>query len=450
MNNQTVQQSQSVDLLVVNCKQLLTVAGASKKPKTGKEMDDLGIIEDGAVAISKGIIVDVGKTDYIRNKYTANGPAVIDATGKVVLPGFVDSHTHAVFGGSRVKEFVQRLHEQTYLEIMKEGGGILSTVKATRNSSLEELVNNTIVHLDNMLIHGTTTVEIKSGYGLDFENELKILRAINALKKEHPIGIVPTFLGAHVVPKEFQHTPRKYVGEVIGMLSRLGGYAKYCDVFCDKKAFSVAQSRKILLHASTVGYKIKIHAAEFKDTGGAELAAELHATSADHLDNVTDAGLNALIKGNVIGVLLPGVPFFLMTNKYASATKMINEGLAVALATDFNPGSCPTENMALILTLACLKMRMTPEQTINAATINGAHALGMADSVGSIEIGKKADIVIFDVDDYNCLPYHFGVNHVNTVIKNGKLVVQDRMWVKKDVETPESKLNNRAQAEREN
>ena len=442
MNNQTVQQGKSANLLIVNCKQLLTIAGASKKPKTGKEMDDLGIIEGGAVAISNDIIVDVGKTDYIRKKYDRNGITEIDATGKIAAPGFVDSHTHAVFGGSRVKEFVQRLHEKTYLEIMKEGGGILSTVEATRNSSLDELVNKTRNNLDNMLIHGTTTVEIKSGYGLDFENELKILRAINTLKKEHPIEIVPTFLVAHVEPKEFQHNPGKYAEQVIGMLSRFRGYAKYCDVFCDKRAFSVAQSRKILLHASTIGYKIKIHAAEFKGTSGAELAAELHATSADHLDYVTDAGLKALIKGNVIGVLLPGVPFFLMTDKYAPATKMIDEGLAVAIATDFNPGSCPTENMALILTLACLKMKMTPAQAINAATINGAHALEMADSIGSIEIGKKADIVIFDVDDYNCLPYHFGINHVNTVIKNGKLVVQDRMWVKKEVEIPEAKVNN--------
>jgi imidazolonepropionase len=442
MKNQTVKQDVSVDFLVVNCKQLLTVAGASKKPKIGKEMNDLGVIEDGAVAISKGIIVDVGKTDDIRKKYAANGAAEVDANGKVVAPGFVDSHTHAVFGGSRVKEFVQRLQEKTYLEIMKDGGGILSTVEATRNLSLEELVNDTRVRLDNMLTYGTTTVEIKSGYGLYFEDELKILRAINTLRKEHAIDIVSTFMGAHIVPKEFQRTPRKYVEEVIGMLSKLRGYARYCDVFCDRKAFSVAQSRRILLHARTIGYKIKIHVAEFKDTGGAELAAELHAATADHLDNVSAAGLEALIKGNVIGVLLPGVPFFLMTNKYAPATRMIDEGLAVALATDFNPGSCPTENMAFILTLACLKMRMTPEQAINAATINGAHALGMAESVGSIEIGKKADIVIFDLDDYNYLPYHFGINHVNTVIKDGKPVVQDRMWVRKDVEIPELKLNN--------
>ncbi|MBI4007387.1 MAG: amidohydrolase family protein, partial [Planctomycetes bacterium] len=233
MNNQTVHKRESVNLLIVNCKQLLTIAGASKKPKTGKEMGDLGIVEGGAVAIAKDIIVDAGKTDYIRKKYAASGITEIDATGKVVIPGFVDSHTHAVFGGSRVKEFVRRLHEKTYLEIMKEGGGILSTVEATRNASLDELVNNARGHLDNMLIHGTTTVEIKSGYGLDFENELKILRAIGTLRKEHPIEIVPTFLGAHVVSKEFQHNPGKYVEQVIGMLSRLRGYAKYCDVFCD-------------------------------------------------------------------------------------------------------------------------------------------------------------------------------------------------------------------------
>ena len=330
----------------------------------------------------------------------------------------------------------------SYQEIAKRGGGILNSAKKLQNTSEEELIESALKRLNEIMMQGTGAVEIKSGYGLDFENQLKILRAINTLKKEHPIGIVPTFLGAHVAPKEFQHKPGKYVEQVIGMLSRFRGYAKYCDVFCDKRAFSVAQSRKILLHASTIGYKIKIHAAEFKGTSGAELAAELHATSADHLDYITDAGLKALIKGNVIGVLLPGVPFFLMTDKYAPATKMIDEGLAVAIATDFNPGSCPTENMALILTLACLKMKMTPAQAINAATINGAHALEMADSIGSIEIGKKADIVIFDVDDYNCLPYHFGINHVNTVIKNGKLVVQDRMWVKKEVEIPEAKVNN--------
>ena len=396
--------------------------GASGKPKTGSEMDDLGVIRDGAIAICDGRILDVGESKVLSDRYKSiSGCEVMDATGNVVAPGFVDCHTHAVFGGSREGEFVEKLKGASYLDILKKGGGILSTVEETRKLSVDELVGISRKYLDNMLSHGTTTVEIKSGYGLDLDNELKMLKAISTLNENYPIDIVPTFLGAHAFPLEYRKNPDRYVGLVIDMLSEVKHYARYCDVFCDTGVFTVEQSRRILTKAMENGLGLKMHVNELENIGGAGLGAELKIASADHLDLTTDKEIEQLAENGVMGVLLPGVNFYLMNSNYAPFRKMLEKGLPIALATDFNPGTCPTENMQIIITIACLKMKMTPEQALNAATINAAHAIGKANEVGSLEIGKLADIIMFDIPGYNYVPYHFGVNNVSKVIKKGKL-----------------------------
>ena len=417
------------DLLIQNCGQLLTVAGASRRPKILKGMDDLGIVLDGAVAIKDGNIIDVGTTKQLGKKYNKKGLQVVDALGKVVLPGFVDCHTHTVFGGDRTGEFAQRMQGVSYLEILKTGSGILSTVQNTRDLTLEKLVEVSKKRLDTMLLHGTTTVEIKSGYGLDRKSELKILNAIQRLQKAHSMDIVPTFLGAHTIPSEYQSDPDAYVDFVCNMLPEVKAYATFCDVFCDGGGFTIEQTKKILSAANNLGFRLKIHINEFKDIGGVPLAIRLCATSVDHLDNIKHRDIVKLKKCGIICVLLPGVPFFLMKENYAPGRKMVEEGLPIALATDFNPGTCPCGNIQMIITLACLKLGMTPAQAINAVTINAAHALGMADRIGSIEVGKQADIIILDIQDYNQLPYYFGTNHVKKVFKKGRLIVEDKQLV---------------------
>lgn len=414
------------DLFVENIGQLVTVAGASRRPKILHGMNELGIIEDGAVAIRDGYFIDIGTTRILKKKYQRGDAKVIDAAGMVVLPGFVDCHTHAIFGGDRAGEFVRRIQGEAYLEILKKGGGILSTVRNTRKLNVRNLTELSRKHLDTMLLHGTTTVEIKSGYGLDMKNELKILKAIHHLQKTHPMDIVATFLGAHVIPPEYKNDPDTYVNLLCTMLPKVKPYATFCDVFCDEGAFSVEQSERILRTAKALGFMVKIHTSEFKDTGGVSLAIRLGTVSADHLDIIKQHDIVSLGQGNIICVLLPGVPFFLMKDTYAPARKMIENGVPVAIATDFNPGTCPSENMQIIITLACLKMGMTPAQAINAATINAAHAIGKAHRLGSIEVGKQADMVILDIRDYNQLPYYFGTNHVKTTIKKGRVVAENR------------------------
>lgn len=414
------------DLFVQNIGQLVTVAGASQRPKTFHGMNELGIIEDGAVVIRDGNFIDIGTTRRLKKKYHSKDTKIIDAAGKVVLPGFVDCHTHAIFGGDRTGEFIQRIQGKTYLEILKKGGGILSTVENTRKLTIRDLAELSRKHLDTMLLYGTTTVEIKSGYGLDMKNELKILKTIHHLQKAHPMDIVATFLGAHVIPPGYKNAPKTYVNLVCNMLPKVKPYATFCDVFCDEGAFSTGQSERILKTAKALGFRVKIHTNEFKDIGGVSLAIQLNAISADHLDNIKQRDIVRLKKSNIICVLLPGVPFFLMKDTYAPARKMIEMEVPVALATDFNPGTCPTENMQMIITLACIKMGMTPAQAINAATINAAHAIGMAHRFGSIEVGKQADMIILDIQDYNQLPYYFGMNHVKTTIKNGRVVVENK------------------------
>ncbi len=427
------------DIVLVNASEVLTLGGDSGAPgagtpRSGPQLDELGVIHNGSLAIKDGCLVDIGPSKEVDKRYVTDALERIDVSGKVVMPGFVDPHTHAVFGGSRVEEFELRLKGKSYLDILKEGGGILDTVRATRRLSIEDLMSASEQHLDNMLLHGTTTVEVKSGYGLSLDEELKILEAIRRLDERHPLDIVPTFLGAHAVPEEFigKHDGHaQYVEEVLAMLPvvKERGRARFCDVFCDEGAFSLEDSKKILGEAKSLGFDIKLHACEFKDLGGAFLAVKLGAVSVDHLDHVSKDGIKALAEGKVMGVLLPGVPFFLGQKNVVQAGRMVEMGLPIALGTDFNPGSCPTISMQMIISLACMEMGLTPAQAICAATINAAHALGLGWETGSLELGKRADVIVLDIPSYKHLPYQFGINHVDIVIKAGKIVVEDKRIV---------------------
>ncbi len=386
-------------------------------------MDDLGIIPNGSMAVSKDKIIACGSYDEVLEEVLKTPHTVeIDASNKVVMPGFIDSHTHLVFAGSRENEFEQRIKGAGYLDILKSGGGIFNTVRATRAASKEELIKKSLKHLDTMLKFGTTTIEAKSGYGLTIGDESKQLQVMNELNKIHPIDIIPTFL-VHTTPPEF-NSREDYIDFVINdMLPKMRGKAEYCDIFCEHDVFNLDQSLKVLTAAKKLGFKLKIHADQLTDTGCAQLATRLHATSAGHLDHISREGIDAMANSGTIAVLLPGASFFLGSDIYAPASEMISKDVAVALGTDFNPGSCPTESMQIILTLACIKMKMSPAQAINAATINAAHAINRADIIGSLEVGKRADIIILDVPNHKCIPYHFGVNLVYHVVKKGKIVV---------------------------
>ena len=416
---------EQVDLIIEKANQLVTLRGGSEKPLTKENMRQLGIIENGAVAVKNGKIIDVGKTEKINSKYKSEN--VINAYGKLVAPGFVDAHTHLVFAGSREDEFEMKLEGISYMEILQKGGGILRTVTETRKASLEQLIELGKERLDTMLIHGTTTVEAKSGYGLSTKDEIKCLEAIEKLNKQHPIDVIPTFLGAHAVPNEYRDRPDDYVDLVVEeMIPAVAErkLAEFCDVFCEKGVFNVEQSKRILLAGKEYGLLPKIHADEMSWLGGAELAAEVEAVSAEHLLFASENGIKALAEKGVVAVLLPAASFSLMLGKYANARKMITEGVAVALGTDLNP-ICWVENMQLVIALACRMMKLTPAEALSAATINAAHSLRKAHMIGSLEVGKKADIVIFKVPNYRFLGYRFGVNLVDKVIKNGRLVVDD-------------------------
>jgi imidazolonepropionase len=410
------------DILIKNASELVTARGARTGPKTKEDMADLGIIRNGALAIVGNEIVAVGETGEMLAT-VERAATVIDATDRIVLPGFVDCHTHLVFGGSREDEFVQKIEGRSYLQIMHSDGGILSTVEKTRQAlaSPRALMNRARAFLGKMLAYGTTTAEIKTGYGLSAESEVGLLKIIAGLKKSQPVDIVPTFLGAHTFPREYENRKADYIQLVLGMLERVRteGLAEYCDAFVETGAFSPSEARTILEQAKKQGLKLKLHAGEFDDIGGAELGAELGATSIDHLDYISEEGMELMAEKKTIGVLLPGVPFHLMTNRYAPARKLIQTGVPIALATDFNPGSCPTLSMQMIIALACRQLKMTPAEAINAATINAAYALDRGDKVGSIEVGKRADIIVLDIPRHQQLPYWFGVNLVARVVKNG-------------------------------
>jgi imidazolonepropionase len=413
------------DVLIKDASELVTVRGARGGPKTKQGMQDLGIIRNGAVAIEGAEIVAVGDTDEVLATIK-QARTVIDATDRTVLPGFVDCHTHLVFGGSREDEFIQKIEGRSYLEIMQRNGGLFSTVEKTREALAfpRALMKRAQAFLDKMLAFGTTTAEIKTGYGLSTESEFGLLNIIAGLKESQPVDIVSTFLGAHAFPKEYKERKADYIQLVLGMLERVKaeGLAEYCDVFVEVGAFSPSEARTILEQAKKQGLKLKLHAGEFNDIGGAELGAELGAVSIDHLDYISERGMELMAEKKTVGVLLPGVPFHLMTNKYAPARKLIEAGVPIALATDFNPGSCPTFSMQMIIALACRQLKMTPAEAINAATINAAYALDKGDRVGSIEVGKKADIIVLDIPNHQQLPYWFGVNLVAKVIKNGVII----------------------------
>ncbi len=412
-------------LAVINCKQLVTLAGPAR-PRVGAEMGELWIIEDGAMLVREDRIQKVGSRKEIESLIDADC-TLIDASDRVVLPGFVDAHTHAVFAGTRANEFEERAGGATYQQIAARGGGIRSTVRATRATTIDELVKSGKRYAEWFLRGGTTTIEAKSGYGLSLEDEVKILRAIKRLDQETPLRYVATFLGAHDLPEEYRSRRDEYIALLIEeMLPRVSDekLAEYCDVFCEESVFTTDESWKILSAARCHGLGLRIHADQLSLSGGAKLAAELNTTTADHLEHTDADGIGALKSAGVQPVLLPGSVYALGSDRYPAAREMINAGLAVVLATDFNPGSSPTPSIPMVLSLASTHMKMTPAESITAATINAAYSLGRGDKLGSLESGKLADFVIHDSDDYREIAYFFGVEHAWRVYASGRLAFE--------------------------
>jgi imidazolonepropionase len=417
-------------MLIHSATQLLTLVGG---PQRGRALGTLGIIEDGAVLVRDEKIVATGKTAELRASYP--GEPTLDASGCVVMPGFVDPHTHVIWGGDRAKEFEMRLEGAKYLDILAAGGGIISTVRATRTASIEALVAQTRSRLFRMFAQGTTTVEAKTGYGLQTATELRLLKALLALEDEIRLDMAITFLGAHAIAPEYKDNPQGYTDLVCEtMLPIVQQWWEvhaprlplpFVDVFCENKAFNLQQSAQILKKAKSLGFPLKIHADEFDNLGGASLAVELGAASADHLVKTSDADIAALGKSDTVAVALPCTPFGLAESEYTPAQKILDAGGILALATDCNPGTAWNESMQFVLALACRYMKLTPAQGIAAATINAAHAIRRADRVGSLEPGKQADILVLTVPDYRHLGYRFGTNLVKQVIKRGRVYSVD-------------------------
>lgn len=410
-----------VDRIVHGASELLTLDHGRAGPVTGADMSDLRAIPDGAVAIRDGRIVAVGTTDEIFAAYDADSR--LDAAGRVVMPGFVDPHTHLVFPATREDEFEMRCLGKSYEEIAAAGGGIRNSARRMRAASAEALLERARALRRSALLHGTTTVEVKSGYGLETAAEIRTLEV--AAELDDRGDVVPTFLGAHEIPDEYRDDREGYVRLVIDeMIPRVAerGLARFCDVFCERHVFTVEETRRILAAASAAGMGRKLHADELHPTGGAELAAELGATSADHLIRASDGGIAAMAAAGVVAVLLPGTSYFLGMKAFAPGRKMVEAGVPVALATDCNPGSSMTENMQFVLTTACLGYGFTPAEAITAATINAAVAVGLGDEVGSLAFGKRADLLVLDVENPRLLAYHHGVNHVAAVVHHGELV----------------------------
>ncbi len=411
-------------LLVKNIGQLITMDGPV--PRVGAAMNDLGLIENAGLAAAGEEILAVGPSDEVGGRVPlAEGCTVIDAAGAVVTPGLIDPHTHPVFARTREVEFEMRAQGKSYMEIARAGGGIRASVRDLRAASRAELQKSTIKRLDTMLVHGTTTVEAKSGYGLSTESEIKTLEVIRECNLVHPVDLVPTFLGAHEVPDEYRDKRGEYIDLIINeMIPAVAkeNLAEFSDVFCEDEVFTVEESRRIQQAAAAAGLKLKFHADELCSTGGAELAAELGAVSADHLVYASEAGIKAMAASNTAAVLLPGTTFSLAGKQYAPARRMIEEGVVVALSTDCNPGSSFTESLAIVVTLAVLEMKLTAAEAISAITVNAATAISRQDDIGRLVPGKQADVVIWDMNDYRELPYHYGINLVSRVVKRGKLV----------------------------
>jgi imidazolonepropionase len=408
------------DLLLVGVSQLVTLAGPSR-PRVGPEMRELAIIPGGAMLVRSGRIAAVGKRSEIE-PLASRDAEVVDAEGRVVTPGFVDAHTHLIFAGNRANEFEMRCEGMTYQQISEQGGGIRSTVAKTRAATEPELVAIGRKHAEWFLRGGTTTVEAKSGYGLALNEELKILRAVRAVGERTPLRCVPTFLGAHEVPPEYHHDRQAYVELVIGeMLPFVARekLARYCDIFCEPKVFSVDLARQVLSAAKAVGFELRVHADQFTCSGAAQLAAELGAKTADHLEQSDSASISALKAAGVQPVLLPGSVYAISSQKYAPARAMIEAGLGVVVATDFNPGSSPTASMAMVMSLACSQMKMTPAEALTAATVNAACSLDLQAEIGSLEAGKVADFVVHEGEDYREMAYWFGGQRPAMVFARG-------------------------------
>lgn len=399
-----------------------------KGPRSKEAMSDLGLIEDGSLWMENGLIQAVGTTKEIEELYAdrLHEAEVFDASGHLVTPGLVDPHTHVVYGGSRASEFEMRLEGATYMDIMNAGGGIHATTRMTREASEEELMEQTIRRLDSFLAHGVTTVEGKSGYGMNLETELKQLRVMKKLQEKHPIDLVPTFMGAHAVPKEFKGREDDFVDHLINEMLPIVAkekLAEFNDVFCEKGVFTPEQSERILEAGKNYGLIPKIHADEIESYGGAELAAKIGAISAEHLLKASEEGIQDMAKSGTIACLLPATALYLR-EEAAAGRRMIDEGVAVAISTDCNPGSSPTTSMPLVMNLACISMRLTPAEALTAATYNAACAINRQEKVGSLEVGKQADVVLWNVENYQELQYLFGVNHVKSVWKKGVQVVK--------------------------
>ncbi|MBM7621516.1 imidazolonepropionase [Bacillus tianshenii] len=406
-----------LDTLLVNCGQLLTMDHETAHAK-GEQMGFLPHIQDGAIGWKDGIITFIGTSEEAKS---LECPNVIDCQGKLVTPGLVDPHTHLVFGGSREHEIALKQQGVPYLEILRQGGGIHSTVEATRNASFEDLYEKAAFHLKRLVSYGITTVEAKSGYGLEKHAELKQLEVVKKLKEDTGMEIASTFLGAHAIPKEYKENPDSFLSEMAGLFEEIKEkeLAEFVDIFCEEGVFTIEQSKRFLQLAKEAGFSVKIHADEIVSLGGTELAIELGAASADHLIAASDGAVGMFGRSDTVAVLLPGTTFYLNKDSYAKAREIINGGGAVALATDFNPGSSPTENIQFIMNLAMLKLKMTCEEIWNAVTVNAAKAVHKDDVSGRLKIGRNADVVVWNAPNYQYVPYHYGVNHVHTVFQKG-------------------------------
>ncbi len=417
-----------VDLIIENAAQLVTCA-SDGKPKRGAAMAEVGILESGALAIAEGKIVGVGNSQEIGRDFQSE--TIVDASNKVVCPAFVDPHTHIVFAGNRLNEFELKIKGADYLEILQNGGGIISTVRQTREADFESLVEQSRRRLDKMLACGTLTAEIKSGYGLDTETELKMLAAIFELDKTHAIDLIPTFLPAHAFPPEFKGREDEYVDLICGEMLPLANsefqtsnskVSFFVDVFCEKNAFTLEQSRRVLETAKSLGFGLKAHVDEFTNLGCARLAIELGATSIDHLDATSDEEIALLAASNTIGIVTPTVNFNFGSTHFADARKMIDQGCAIAVSTDYNPGSAPCPSQPMAMAIACRYQKLLPSEAFNAATINAAYAIGSGETAGSLEVGKYADVLILDTNDYRQIAYEFGASFVKTIIKKGEIL----------------------------